>query len=125
MAHPVTSWKKAHIFSFLLFLAGLTILTLTKVWWPGIALVIGIPLALRQYLMGRRYDMAISLIVFIGIFITVQFNIQWVIILPILFTLGGIYIFFREFFAGKVSEAEEEEELNIEIKEEQEEKKDR
>lgn len=122
MAHPITSWKKAHTLSFLVFLAGLAILTFTKAWWPGIMLVIGLPIALRQYLMGRKYDMIISLIVFIGVFITVQFSIQWEVLLPVLFTLGGIYIFFREFLLVKISEPEKEEEINKEIEENQEKK---
>ena len=82
-------------------------------------LVVGIPMALRQYLMGKRFDMIISLIVFIGVFITVQFSIKWEIILPVLFTLGGLYIFIKEFFGPKEeTEDEREEDINKEIEEE-------
>lgn len=118
MAKKIMSQRKAHALSFALFLIGLAILTLSKIWWPAIMLVIGLPLALRQYLLGRMYDMIISLVVFIGVFITVQFQIKWDILLPVLFTIGGIYIFFREFFGPKnASEAEEEEDKNKEIEE--------
>ena len=55
---------------------------------------------------------------FVGIFVTVQFKIQWNILLPILFTLGGIYIFFKEFFGPK-EETEKEEDINKEIEEEE------
>jgi len=116
MAKQITSEKKAHSLSFALFLIGLAILTLTKYWWPGIMLAIGLPLAFRQYLLGRHYDMIISLFVFLGVFITVQFSISWEILLPILFTIGGIYIFIREFFQPH-PKAEEEEDLNKEIEE--------
>ena len=71
-------------------------------------LVVSIPLALMQYLEGRRYDMWITLFVFCGAFITVQFDIQWEVFLPVLFSIGGIYIFFREWIEGKTAKEEEE-----------------
>jgi predicted membrane protein len=123
MAKKIMSSKKAQSLSFALFLIGLAIIALLKAWWPGIMLVVGLPLAFRQYLLGKHYDMAVTLFVFLGVFFTVQFNISWEILLPVLFTVGAIYIFFREFVQGsKKDEAEEEEELNKEIEEEQEDK---
>ena len=120
MAKPIMSKRKALSLSFVLFLVGLAINTYFKMWWPSIALTVGIPLALRQYLLGKRFDMFISLIVFLGIFITVQFSIKWEIVLPVLFTLGGIYIFFKEFFGPKGNqEVEKEENANIEIEEDE------
>lgn len=119
MAEPLTSKKTAKRYSFALFLVGLALLTYLQSWWPAIMLVIGIPLALRQALTGRHYDMGITLFVFIGVFVTVQFDISWEILLPVLFTLGGIYVFFREYIESKeVSEQESEEDLNVEIEEE-------
>ncbi len=117
--HPITSRKKAGALSTALFLLGLAVLTFTEnYWWPGIMLVIGVPLALRQFLTGRTYDMVVSLLVFVGTFVTVQFDISWKIFLPILFTLGAIYILFREFMGpDERSEEEKEEELNHEIEE--------
>ncbi len=118
MHHPLTSRKKAQAISTALFLLGLAILIFTDAWWPGIMLVIGIPLALRQYLLGRTYDMGISLLVFLGTFITVQFDISWRIFLPTLFTIGAIYILFREFTgADGEKEEEKEEDLNHELEE--------
>lgn len=120
MTRPLTSMKTAKAFSLALFLVGLALLTYIRTWWPGIMLAIGLPLALRQYLVGRKYDMCVSLFVFIGVFVTVQFHISWEALLPILFTLGAIYIFFREYLEGKThTQAEDEEELNAEIEEEQ------
>jgi len=118
MAHPLTSRRRAQVFSTALFLLILAILVITGIWWPGIMLAIGLPLALRQYLLGRPYDMAISLLVFVGTFITVQFDISWRILLPILFTLGAIYILAREFMESSAStEPERDEDLNHEIEE--------
>ncbi|HSX10463.1 MAG TPA: hypothetical protein VLF94_01940 [Chlamydiales bacterium] len=116
--HPITSKKKAQALSTALFLVGLAALIFTDVWWPGIMLVIGLPVALRQYLLGRTYDMMISLLVFVGTFVTVQFDISWRLFLPILFTLGALYILFREFLGpDETTEDEKEEELNCEIEE--------
>lgn len=124
MARQIMSRRKAHALSFALFLIGLAILALTKSWWPSIMLVIGVPISLRQYLLGKIYDMSITLFVCVGTYITVQFNIKWDILLPVLFTLGGIYVFAREFFNLKeTSEEESEENLNKELEEDKEKKK--
>ena len=122
----ITSARTAKTLALVLFLIGLAILTYANAWWPGIMLAIGLPIAFRQYLVGRRYDMYVSLFVFIGVFVTVQFNIAWEVILPILFSLGAIYIFFREFIESRTrTEAENEEELNAEIEEDTKNKKTR
>lgn len=118
VAQPMTSKKKAHALSTALFLIGLAVLIVTEVWWPGIMLVVGLPLALRQYLLGRTYDMYISLLVFLGTFVTVQFDITWRIFLPILFTIGAIYVLCREFMAPEEEdEVEKDEDVQHEIEE--------
>ncbi len=119
MAKALISKKRAKVISVALFLIGLAIVSYLGAWWPGIMLAVGIPLAMRQYLLGRHYDMGISLFVFVGVFITVQFNVSWEILLPVLFAVGGIYILFREFLESKEPLAEEEEDINHEIEEEQ------
>ena len=101
MARQLTSKKRAQAFSTALFFIGLAILTVTQQWWPGIMLAIGLPLALRQYLLGRTYDMSISLLVFLGTFVTVQFDISWQLLLPVLFTVGAIYTLAREFLTSE------------------------
>ncbi|NGX44024.1 MAG: hypothetical protein K1060chlam3_00182 [Candidatus Anoxychlamydiales bacterium] len=122
MAQPIMSNRKAQSLSFALFLIGLAIITYFKYWWPGLMLTVGLPIALKQYLVGKRFDMIISLIVFLGAFITVQFDIKWEVVLPVLFTIGGLYVFFREFFGPKdITEADIEENQNKEIEEEEEE----
>ena len=87
-------------------------------------LAIGLPLALKQYLFGRSYDMGVTLLVFVGTYVTIQFEISWKILLPVLFSLGAFYILLREWFeADDETEQEYEEELNHEIEEESEKKK--
>ena len=118
MHHPITSKKNAQAICTALFLSALVLLILTDDWWPGIMLGIGLPLALRQYLLGRTYDMGITLLIFVGTFVTVQFDITWRIFLPILFTIGAIYILFREFTDSEgEDEDEKEEDLNHELEE--------
>lgn len=110
MAKPVIMRKKAKIVALIVFLLSLILITTMGWIWPGIMLAVGLPLAILQYLQGRIYDMAISLFVFGGAFISVQFNIKWEIFLPVLFALGGLYIFFREFIFSRSAEEEEMEE---------------
>jgi predicted membrane protein len=117
MSKPVLLRKKAKIVALIVFLLGLLLLTFTGAWWPGIMLVVGLPLAIHQYIQGRMYDMYITLFVFIGAFVTVQFNIQWEVFLPVLFAIGGIYIFFREWLMSRKENDEEIEENKNEISE--------
>ncbi len=118
MSHPFTSQKRAQIIWATAFFFGLAILIVTDHWWPGIMLGIGLPLALRQFLLGRKYDMGITLLVFVGTFVTVDFDISWKVFLPVLFSIGAIYVLFREFFEAKAStETEREEDINHEIEE--------
>lgn len=121
MSKPIVSRKKAAILCFSLFAIGLFLVLFYMEWWPATMLVIGLPLAFYQYLQSRRYDMWITLFVFCGGFIFLQFRKVWQALLVVLFTVGGIYIFFREIIEMR-SEVEEEEDLNEEIEEEEAEK---
>jgi hypothetical protein len=118
MAQIITSRKRAQAYSTAVFLLGLAVLAFTDAWWPGIMLVLGLSVGLRQYLLGRIYDMMVSLLVFVGTFVTVQFDISWRVFLPILFTLGAIYILMREYIEVRAeNEEEKEEDTNREIDE--------
>ncbi len=120
MAHPRTSRRRASAFSSALFFIGLAIVALTSTWWPGIMLVIGIPLALRQFLLGHTYDMLLSLAVFIGVFITAFFDVTWDILLFVIFVIAAIYIVLREFQESREHpEDQDDEDINHEIEEEE------
>lgn len=120
--HPHASKRRAKAFTIVIFLIGLVIVAFMDAWWPGMMLVVGIPLAIRQLLLGRHFDMCMTLFVFVGGFISVQYDIAWKTLLPIVFALGGIYLLFREYLESKMQTlAEEEEDMNQEIEEEQEE----
>lgn len=116
-----TSSKRARALSLALFLIGLALLSFVGAWWPGIVLVIGLPLALKQLLLGRGHDMILSLLVFGGVFITYQYDIDWQMLLPILFLVAAVYVIFREYADRSNPTTEEEEaDINIEIEEDEE-----
>lgn len=118
MAHPKVSQKRARALSSALLLVSLAVVSFTGVWWPNIMLAIGIPLALRQYLLGRIYDMFLSLVIFVGAYIVAGYQISWDVLLPVLFGIGAIYILVREFCDPfPTTEAEDEESLNNELAE--------
>ena len=118
MAHPKVSYRRAKAISGSLFLIGAAILLLTDNWWPNILLVIGIPLAIRHYLLGRTYDMFLSLAIFGGGFIASGWDIKWDILAPVILVIAALYMLAREFFDPELySEAEDEESLNREIDE--------
>ncbi len=118
MAHFLVSKKRAQALSCALTLLGLAALIFTGEWWPAIMLVIGLPLALRQYLLGRTYDMIVTLLIFVGTYILIEFDIPWKLFLPAIFTVGAIYILCREFSESRAaSEDEVSEDINHEIEE--------
>lgn len=118
MAHPITSRRRASAFASALFFVGLAILVLYGTWWPGIMLVIGIPLALRQGLLGHFYDTIITLFIFTGVFVIALYNVGLDILLPVLFVVAAIFILMREFQESREHpEDKEDEDLNHEIEE--------
>lgn len=112
------SRKRASAISTALFLVSLAIMIFIGSWWPAIMLAIGVPVALRQFLLGRHFDMCVTLFVFCGVFVTEQFDISWEILLPVLFVIGAIYILMREFQESKEHPEDiEDEDTNLEIEE--------
>lgn len=118
MAHPKVSYRRAKALSSSFFLICLAILLVTDKWWPGILLAIGLPLSLRHLLLGRKYDMVLSLIIFVGGYFISGYEIAWNILAPTILVIAAIYMLLREFFDPEItSEAEDEESLNHEIEE--------
>jgi predicted membrane protein len=98
MAKSILSKRKADAISNGAFFIGLGILLFTNAWWPGILIVLWIALVLRQYLTGRNYDAVLSTIILVGLFLISYVKIDWSVLIPVLFVIGGIYLIFREYF---------------------------
>jgi predicted membrane protein len=109
MASP-TIRKRAKLVSLIVFFLSIVIVAITQSWWPGIMLALGLPLAIFQYMEGRKYDTVITLFVFVGAWLTVQFQINWEVLLPVLFSIGGIYLFFREWIENRDANNDDDEE---------------
>jgi 4-hydroxybenzoate polyprenyltransferase len=119
----ITSRRRASAMSLPLLLLGLAIVIFLNAWWPGIVLVIGIPLALRQFLLGHYFDALVCLVVFCGVFFTAQFEMSRDVLLPVLFTFAALYILMREYQQSQEHpEDVDDEDLNHEIEEISEEK---
>lgn len=107
---------KARALSIFLFIGILSILATTSNWWPGVFLLIGIPISLYQSMTGRLSDCGITLLVFVGAFVTLTFEIAWQIILPAAFSMGALYVLYRHFFSvHRTTQEEIEEEKEAEI----------
>lgn len=116
MALPIASKQRASATFNGLLLIGLGILFFTNTWWPGILLVIGIALAVRQFLRGRYYDTVLSIVIFAGLFIGSLFNWSFSYFVPVLFTLAGIYLLYSEWGVKRERWGKEEiEDGNCEI----------
>ena len=98
MTAPILSKRKTDAIANGIFLISLGLLFYTNYWWPGILLAIWASLAARQYLSGRVYDLAISSAILLSLFIISIIKLDWAILMPILFVIGGLYIIFREYF---------------------------
>lgn len=122
MYKQITSKKRAEALSLCVFLVGLGIISIIGNWWPAIMLVIGISLALRQLLLGKYYDMLISLLVFVGVFLTNQFRVTWKVIWPVVFFTCALFVLIREYVDVKTEEEDQhEEDIAHEIEEKDEE----
>lgn len=98
MPKPLLSKKKAISISNGAALVGLGMLIYSNKWWPGVLLVFWVALVLRQSLTGRYYDAILSTIILVGLFLVAYIKINWSVLIPVLFVIGGIYLIFREFF---------------------------
>lgn len=107
MAQPLLSKRKTEAIANGCFLIALGILFYTGAWWPGILLAIWVLLAVRQYFSGRSYDLFISSVILLGLFLVTYFKYDWSVLMPVLFVVGGIYIIFREYFFSEDSNGED------------------
>jgi len=122
MRKQLLSSSRAKGFSLAAFLLGLGIISITDSWWPGICLVIGVSLSLRQLLLRKYYEAVISLIVFFGIFFTDQLTFSWKVVWPVIFFTCAIFLLLREYMDAKLAtEDQQEEDLNHEIEEQKDE----
>lgn len=96
MAHPLVSKHRADTTFNGVLLIGAGILFFTNSWWPWLLLVLGGALALRQYLRGRIYDTCLTVIIFGVLFAQAFFDWKLSFLIPVLFTLAGIFLLFYE-----------------------------
>lgn len=101
MSPPIVTQKRANWISLFLLIGGILVLYATGWVVLGTPLLLGFLLMVRQYLRGRTYDMFITLFVFLGLFFTFQVEANWAVIMPLLFTLGSVYLILREFIVAK------------------------
>ncbi|MCB1118460.1 MAG: hypothetical protein KDK65_00710 [Chlamydiia bacterium] len=95
------STKKAGAISTGVFLISLGAIVYTGFWWPGILLALAAMLGIRQYLTERYFDMVVTLIILLGVFLTTWLQVTWDVLVPIVFVLGGIYVIYREYVWGE------------------------
>lgn len=107
MAEPILSKRKSDAIANGAFLIALGVLFYLNAWWPGVLLAVWIWLGLRQYLTGRKYDFFISSFILLGLFVISWLQLDWAILMPILFIVGGIYIVFREYFFAEDTNGED------------------
>lgn len=88
-------------------LIGIGLLFFTGAWWPGILLVIWAYLGIKQWLSNRKFDLIVSSVILLGLFIVSFLDIRLNVLVPVLFFLGALYIVFREFFFSEDTNGED------------------
>lgn len=104
---PLMAKRKIDAISNGALLIALGILFATDAWWPGILLAVWVTLAFRQYLSGRMYDLFVSSVILLGLFLISFLKLDWSILMPVLLVVGGIYIIFREYFFAEDTNGED------------------
>lgn len=118
MHKQFVSTKKAKAFELATFFLGLSILSIYGNWWPSIMIVLGASLAVKQFLLKRFYDMALSLFIFIGVFLIQTYSASSSYFLAVLFFTSAIFLVGKEYIdARTLPEDQQEEDLNHEIEE--------
>ncbi len=103
MQTPFSSKKSILLLAFALFLLGIACMIYFKAWWPYSLLVLGLPLAIKQFLEKRCWDSLFTLIVFVGFFSLIKFDIPWKILLNVFFVVSAVYLLCREWLEGHFS----------------------
>lgn len=98
MSHPIVSQRRATATFNGILLIGLGILFWTNWWWPGVMLLLGVALGVRQALRGRIYDAVLSLIIFGGLFVGALVDWKFSFLFPVLFVTAGIYLLVTEWW---------------------------
>ncbi len=96
----MTRQTKANILGLLTLILGICILIPLKKLWPEIILVLGTARALRQLVLGRHYDVVVTLAIFSIVFVTWAFNMLWGILisLPTIFVVAAALLLLRDFY---------------------------
>jgi hypothetical protein len=101
------SKNKADAISNALFFILLGMMIYSASFWPFILIAFWVWLGSRQFLTGRVYDLAISTLLFIGLFFVDYFELKWSILMPVIFVVGGLYLILREYYFGAYPNGED------------------
>lgn len=107
---PYFSHRKADAIGNGAFLLALALMIYNDAWWPWIILALWANVALRQFLTGRLYDLAISSFIFLGLYFLSLYKLGFTVMAPVLLVTGGLFIIFREFFFPDGPEGEDKSE---------------
>jgi hypothetical protein len=103
MNRPNFSKTTTHVLTALIILVGGGALLHFDMLWPEIVLIIGLALALKQFLNGSVFDPIASLVIFGSMYLTTKINIGWEVLIPLpaLIFVVGFFILLHEYFLRK------------------------
>lgn len=103
MSFPHFPKRKADTISNGIFLIMLGILFYTRQWWPGILFALGLTLAVRQMLSGRRLEFFVTVIILAILGLVTLAGHVFSMFFPLLFIVIGIYLIAKETLLFKTS----------------------
>ncbi len=103
MNRPNFSKTTRHVITALIVVLGGSALFYFDLLWPEIILVVGLAIALKQFLAGAIFDPLASLVIFGCMYISVKMNMGWEILIPLpaLIFVIGVFILLHEYFLRK------------------------
>lgn len=103
MNRPNLSKTTTHVLTALIILAGGAALLYFDIIWPEIILIVGLAIALKQFLNGSVFDPIASLVIFGSMYVTTKMNIGWEVLIPLpaLIFVVGFFILVHEYFLRK------------------------
>ncbi len=107
MKTPIVSPKAAHIITIAVVILGVAALFYFRMLWPESLLVIGLGLAVKQFLARHIFDPIATLVIFGAMYIATKWNVGWTVLIPLpalIFVLGA-FVVIHEYFLRRENQS--------------------
>jgi hypothetical protein len=115
MAKPIVPKSVANAVFISLSVGSLFYLVYHEIWWPSVLLALWLSLSARQLLTGRKCDFALTSAVLLSLYVTESFALDYALFVPVVLSITGVYILFRELFYGGCTRKKEKKLKEVQV----------